>query len=145
MQQVRPGGVPQPQHGRALAAEGALALGALAVDDGAVDFDAVAPAAHRERVVGGAQVDGAQSAAHLAADGAVADLVGHRRVRVAGKLHRPAMAAPFQTHDDEQDDDGHPTMEDEPHDVDCSHGSTDKGCALQTRRPRWTSTSGTLA
>jgi hypothetical protein len=91
MHQIRPCRVEQPQGAAALGAEVALSRADLAIAAivlaylRAVDADGLAPF-HLEAGVGAHQVDGeASSSGRLAADAAVAELVGVRRVGIDGE------------------------------------------------------------
>src|SRR5690606_2300517 len=98
------GRVKEPQRRAAFFAEIPLARAGLAVaavlvaDLGTVDADG-APALHLQAARQRAEIDGIAAAARrLAADAAVAELVGNGRVAVDGECDRSAAAGSFQTH-----------------------------------------------
>src|ERR1700722_11377036 len=103
MDQLRPLRGEQPQRRGALRTEAALASGDLAVavvlvgDLGAEDADGLARILDLQgRRVGG-QLDGVAAAARgLAADRAIAALVGLRRMAERGEMHGAAAAGAFE-------------------------------------------------
>src|SRR5882757_8600071 len=100
MHQVRPLRVIEPERGAALLAEIALSRADLATsvfihDPGAEDADRLA-APHLQTLIVGRKVDGKTAAtSRLAADGAIAKLVGIRCVTLDRKMYGSAPAGSF--------------------------------------------------
>jgi len=103
MYQFGPRFVPHPQHGAAVAAEGALRVALLlrrraAVFNRIVFLDGFLSLFYLQRLEDGAQVDAAAVATAFTADTTRAQLVGHRCVRLHAVFNRAALAACFERH-----------------------------------------------